>query len=132
MEAILGQIDVDPVVWLVLGGLLAVVGALKIIGQGLSMALWIVLLILGVSMTNYSLREGGVVLPPEYSQKLAGIIGPGRAMTKQTLKKLCADLMTEDVGTAAWCREQEEVPKSDWSPKETMAYAKSCLFADRL
>jgi hypothetical protein len=129
MDAILAQLGVDPRIWLVVGGLLALVGVFKIISKGLSMALWIVLLVMGVTLANFGLQEGGVILPQEYSEKFTKLIGPGRAMTEQTLKKFCSDVMVGQVGSEAWCQQIKTKPKADWTPNDAVMYTKSCLLS---
>jgi hypothetical protein len=129
MESILAQLDIDPRIWLAVGTLLALVGMFKIIGKGLSMALWIVLLVVGVSLANFALQDGGITLPQEYTKKFAEIIGPGKAMTEQTLKKLCTDMLTEQTGSPAWCQQIAAKPKADWTTNDAAAYARTCLFS---
>lgn len=127
METFLAQLGVDPWIWLVVGGLLAVVGVLKIIGQGISLALWVVLVVLGVSLTNFGLRQGGVDLPPGYADKLSEILGPGKEMTEQTVKNFCLELLDEPEGTPAWCKKTRAKPKGDWTANELAIYARKCL-----
>jgi hypothetical protein len=132
MEVLLGQLNVDPRVWLAVGGLLALVGVIKIIGKGLSMALWIVLLVLGVSLADFGLQQGGLIVPQEYSMKIEKIIGPGRAMTEKSLKKFCSDILSEKVGSPAWCQQVKAKPKIDWTSNEAIVYAQMCLFNNQI
>lgn len=118
----------DPKIWLAIGGLLVLVGIGKIISKGLSMALWVVLLIIGVSLANYGLREGGVVMPPEYSLKFEQIIGPGKAMTEQTLQKFCDNMLNEGRGSQDWCRQMQSKAKSEWSASDASLFAQQCIF----
>jgi hypothetical protein len=131
MEFILSQINVDPRVWLVLGGLLVLVGVFKIVSRGLSLFLWAAILVIGVSMADFGLKSGGVMLPPEYSDKFAKIIGPGKKMTKQTLRTMCTNLLNEPVGTTAWCEQVRAKQKSTWSRTDVAQYAESCIISDK-
>ncbi|MBF0448456.1 MAG: DUF3012 domain-containing protein [Magnetococcales bacterium] len=48
-------------------------------------------------------------------------------MTQQTMKKFCAEMLQEEVGTKVWCEQIKTKPKADWTPNDAVVYAQSCI-----
>ncbi|MBF0448411.1 MAG: DUF3012 domain-containing protein [Magnetococcales bacterium] len=48
-------------------------------------------------------------------------------MTQQTMKKFCAEMLQEEVGTKEWCDQIKITPKTDWTSNDAVVYAQSCL-----
>jgi hypothetical protein len=130
MENFLTQLNLDPIVYLGVGGVLVLLGIFKIISKGISMIVWVVLLVLGVSVTSYGLQEGGIILPPEFAEKFEKIIGPGKEMTGQAMKQFCNEMLAEEVGTPTWCEEIKSKPKSDWTSNDAIQFTKVCVFTE--
>ena len=85
LNSIFAQLNVPPEILLVVGLILALIGIYKILSNGLTLAFWVLLLVVGVSSISYALRTQGVVIPPA----LSATIEPGKDMSIDALRALC-------------------------------------------
>ena len=127
MDAIFAQLNLDPQIYLWAGGILAVVAVIMIIKKGLVLILWSLVLIVGASGFNYGMQGGAISLSDDLRQRIDSVVEPGKALSKDAVKKLCENLESEARGTRAWCDDQRAKPKSSWSADDAMLYARSCV-----
>ncbi len=127
MDSLFAQLNMDPIVFLGVGAVLALVGIFKIIGNGISFAIWIILLILGVSSVNYGMKESGVKLSPEIAAQLSKVVEPGKTISQGAMKSLCEQIVKQETGSKEWCETQRKKPKSEWSPTDALDFAKKCM-----
>jgi hypothetical protein len=89
MEDLMSQMNANPEIVLIVGGIISLVGAYKIITKGFALAIWMVLLVVGVSLTDYGLTETGTSISPELKAKISKLSGSGQTISEETLKQLC-------------------------------------------
>ncbi|MBF0137673.1 MAG: hypothetical protein H7833_14735 [Magnetococcus sp. DMHC-1] len=89
----------ESVAWIVIGfgALLAIAGVLKIIGNGISFLIWVLLVVAGTTAIQAGLRhQNSVQLSQEMQMKLGNIIEPGKALSQDAMRALCDNLTKLD------------------------------------
>ncbi len=127
MDAIFAELNLDPQIYLWVGGVLALLAVIMIIKKGIVLVLWSLVLIVGVSGFNYGMQGGAISLSDDLRQRIDSVVEPGKELSKDAMKQLCQRLESEERGTRAWCDEQRAKPKSGWSADDAVLYAKSCV-----
>lgn len=82
MDSLFSQINIKPMVFLCVGVALTFLGIFEIIGNGISIAIWVVVLMTGISAVNYGMREGDFKLPPEITAKFSSMFESGKDVDK--------------------------------------------------
>ncbi|MBF0124594.1 MAG: hypothetical protein HQL60_04585 [Magnetococcales bacterium] len=83
----------ETVTWLLIGcgALLALVGVFKIIGNGISLLIWVMLVLVGLSGVHLGLKRQSLPLPLDMT-KLEQMFEPGKALSRDALRALCRQL----------------------------------------
>ncbi len=74
MDGLFAQINLKPMMFLGIGVLMTLIGLFEIIGNGLSILLWVVVLFTGISAVKYGMEKSGIQLPEALNAKLSGIV----------------------------------------------------------
>ncbi|OSM00414.1 hypothetical protein [Magnetofaba australis] len=78
-----------------ISGLAVLIGFFKIIGHGVSLFLWLALVIGGVFGLNVGLQQQGVTLSGQVTDKMLSALEPGAQLSKSAVQAFCAR-MTEE------------------------------------
>ncbi|ABK46184.1 hypothetical protein Mmc1_3699 [Magnetococcus marinus MC-1] len=83
--------DPSVVAWVIIAisAVAVVVGALKIISNGITMVLWLLLAIGGVLGVDYGLKAGDGVAAKALPASVQTVLGQGGTLSKQALEALC-------------------------------------------
>ncbi|MBX2836930.1 MAG: hypothetical protein KTR35_08740 [Gammaproteobacteria bacterium] len=81
--------DLSSEVLIVLGGFLVFVGVMKIIGMGLKMFFWVLLVTIGLASVAYGLERTSLDLPINVKEELKDLAGPGGKLSMQAIEMLC-------------------------------------------
>ncbi|MBF0160193.1 MAG: hypothetical protein HQL58_11795 [Magnetococcales bacterium] len=85
----------ETVTWLLigLGGLLALIGVFKIIGSGISLLVWVMLMIVGLSCVHLGLKQQSLIsIPTDMAKQLEQMIEPGKMISRDALRAMCRQL----------------------------------------
>ena len=80
MDAVFAQTNIKPMIFLGVGTVMALIGLLKIIGNGISILLWVAILITGISAIKYGMNKGGFKLPDEITAKFSQMVEPEKSL----------------------------------------------------
>nr|CRH07732.1 Protein of unknown function [Candidatus Magnetococcus massalia] len=69
------------------------VGGLKIIGNGITLLLWLLLVVAGVAGLDYAFKgEGGKAITAELPQSVQQALSEGEHLSQQALRSMCQKL----------------------------------------
>lgn len=88
--------DISSWGFIISGVLIALYGVFKIITKGMSLVIWVALVILGVSGVHFGMRQNNVELPRELAQQLQDIMEPGKRLTNDALRSLCSSSASQN------------------------------------
>ena len=71
MDSIFSQINIKPMMFLGIGAIMALIGFFQIIGNGISILIWILVMVSGISAVKYGMEKSGLKLPSEITSKFA-------------------------------------------------------------
>ena len=71
MDSLFVQLNIKPSVFVGIGAVMALVGLLKIIGTGISIVIWVAVLMTGISAAKYGMKKGGFSVPSEIATKFS-------------------------------------------------------------
>ena len=86
------QLEFSNELLIIFGGLILIIGALKIIRSGMKMLFWFVLCCLGVVSVSYGINNNAVQLPFNDSNELSEYLGSGKELSSDALEMMCAKL----------------------------------------
>ncbi|MBF0590392.1 MAG: hypothetical protein HQL53_14820 [Magnetococcales bacterium] len=94
LNAFLDGLALDPWVFIVAGAILTLLGLIKIVGKGISLLIWALLVIGGVSALNYGLERQDPKFSSSLSAKMLQAIQPGKELSQDALRALCTGMET--------------------------------------
>lgn len=74
MDSIFAQINIKPIMFLGIGAIMALIGFLQIISNGISVLIWIFIMITGISALKYGMEKSGFKLPSEITSKFSNVV----------------------------------------------------------
>ncbi len=86
------QLESSNELLIIFGGLVLIIGALKIVRSGMKMLFWFVLCGVGLVSVNYGLNNSTVQLPFNDSNELSEYVGTGKDLSADALELMCAKL----------------------------------------
>lgn len=81
--------ELSSEILIVLGGLLVFIGVMKIIGMGLKMLFWVILVTIGGASVAYGLDRTSIEFPSNLKDELKNLAGPGGQLSMQAVELLC-------------------------------------------
>ncbi|MBF0624311.1 MAG: hypothetical protein HQL82_05835 [Magnetococcales bacterium] len=91
-----GQPEIFSWLFIGMGGLLTLLGVVKIIGKGISLLVWMLMVLAGVSAIHMGLRhQNAIQLSPEFQARMNSMIEPGKVFSQDALRSLCEQLARE-------------------------------------
>ncbi len=113
LNAFLDSLGLDPMIFIAAGALLALLGLIKIVGKGISLLIWALLLVIGISAFNYGMERQDPHFSSSLSSKILQTIQPGKEISQDALRALCATLPkagVEQTGTRSNSSRQGNQP----------------------
>ncbi len=89
------QSDMVALALVILGAILALVGILKILGNSISLLIWVFLVIAGFSFVHVGLKQQSAHIPADVVRQLEQFIEPGKALSKDAFRALCNNVLEE-------------------------------------
>ncbi|MBF0621767.1 MAG: hypothetical protein HQL54_07535 [Magnetococcales bacterium] len=91
----------DMMSWIIMGigALLVLIGFIKIISNGLTLLIWVVLVVVGAFGVNYGLSMRNGELPTEMTSILE-LLEPGAEMSREALASICEKITEEGDGSS--------------------------------
>jgi len=74
------------------GGLLILIGVIKIVKSSIKLLIWVVLAAFGFASASYAMNQKGIPMPDTSPAKLEALLEPGKEMSKDALEMLCRKL----------------------------------------
>ncbi|MEG3638350.1 hypothetical protein [Magnetococcus sp. PR-3] len=86
--------DPSVVAWIIIAvsAVAVVVGALKIISNGITMLLWLMLAVGGVLGLDYGLKAGDGEVTKGLPESVQTVLGEGSTLSKQALQAICREV----------------------------------------
>lgn len=74
------------------GALLVLIGLLKVLRNSLRVIFWVLLVGVGAFSVAYGMDRSSVAFPVNLSQELKDLAGPGRELSVEAMRVICARL----------------------------------------
>lgn len=81
--------ELSSEILILFGGLLVFIGVMKIIGMGLKMFFWVILVSIGVASVAYGLDRTSIELPVDLKDEIRDLAGPSGKLSMQAMRHLC-------------------------------------------
>ncbi|MBF0187500.1 MAG: hypothetical protein HQL50_06205 [Magnetococcales bacterium] len=91
LDALFANLNINPWVLILVGGMIAFIGVFKILSKGISLMIWVLLVLVGASAFTYGLRQENVAVP-ELTDQMLSAIEPGKNISREALLSLCSKL----------------------------------------
>jgi hypothetical protein len=88
----LGQLEIDQNIFLIVGGILLLIGVFKIIQNGITIVFWAFLSLVGFVGVQYGLDSETSILPANLTEEALKAIKPGTDMSIEALESMCSNL----------------------------------------
>ncbi|MBF0368951.1 MAG: hypothetical protein HQL52_05770 [Magnetococcales bacterium] len=79
MDGMFSQINIKPMMFICVGAILSLVGFFKIIGSSIEVAVWVAIMIAGVSAFKFGMEKGGYKMPSKLTAKFHKVAEFGNA-----------------------------------------------------
>jgi hypothetical protein len=88
----LGQLEIDQNIFLIVGGILLLIGVIKIIQNGMTIVFWAFLSLIGFVGVQYGLDSETSKASENLTEQALKAIKPGTDISIEALKSMCSNL----------------------------------------
>jgi hypothetical protein len=88
----LGQLEIDQNIFLIVGGILLLIGVFKIIQNGITIVFWAFLSLIGLVGVQYGLDSETIILPGNLTEEVLKAIKPGTDISIEALESMFSNL----------------------------------------